>query len=95
MSEQEDSLMAKSKNIILAGFGMGGLTKTEEAQREVIASDESQQSVLRSFIVFKCGHNFHIKCLMAKAKVLAEQKEQKRKNASTLHYTGVEKVARE
>ena len=31
----------------------------EEEQRKVVAPDEKSNSLLKSFIVFKCGHNFH------------------------------------
>jgi len=62
----------------------------EEEQRKVVAPDEKSNSLLKSFIVFKCGHNFHKKCIVSK---MEKDMEHRKKYVPTDNLTGVELAA--
>ena len=64
--------------------------REEEEQRKVVAPDEKSNSLLKSFIVFKCGHNFHKKCIVSKMDL---DLEHRKKHFATDNMTGVELAA--
>ena len=56
----------------------------------MVAPDEKANSLLKSFIVFKCGHNFHKKCIVSK---MEQDYEIRKKYMPSDNLSGVELAA--